>query len=171
MFSPGKYLRNLSTEYPIIEEAKIVRGLPSTIKIDVAERKQLLVWCSNKCFEVDTRGFAYQEIPMPTDKLFLSDRSNIESKTGQQLVSERFIDFYLKSIDEMDKLGLKISESYIEDTTFKLIFKTSDGWNAIFDTSESLTNQIDALRQVLDKNRSDVKEYVDLRVAGVVYIK
>lgn len=171
LFSPGRFLKTLSSKYPIVEEAKIIRGLPSTVKIDLSERKQLLVWCSVKCFEIDTRGFAYQEISTPSDKLYVNDKANIDNKVGDQVVSQRFIDFYLKAAEELDKLGLKPSQSYVQDTTFKLVFKTQDGWEAIFDTSESLANQIDALRQVLEKNRSDIKEYVDLRVEGVAYIK
>lgn len=171
VLAPGKFLSSLTEEYPIIEEANIVRGLPSTVRVSVTERKQLLIWCSLKCFEIDTKGVAYQETERPKDKIFLTDKSNIEISSGQQVASENFIDFYLKAADQLDQMELNPTESYIEDTTFKLIFKTKDGWNVIFDTSESLDNQIEALKQVLEKNRSDIKEYVDVRVEGVAYIK
>jgi len=171
LFFPGRFLNDLTEKYPIIEEAEIVRGLPNTIKITVKERKQLLVWCADKCFELDTRGQAYQEISRPSDKMVLNDRSSISGKIGDQLVPERFIDFYLKVIDELEKMNLQISDSYIQDTTFKLVLKTSEGWEIIFDTSGSLNNQIDALKQIIEKNRPDIKEYVDLRVEGVGYIK
>jgi hypothetical protein len=39
------------------------------------------------------------------------------------------------------------------------------------DSSASLKNQISALKQVIEKNRPDIKEYVDVRVEGFVYIK
>lgn len=171
LFSPGSFLDNLSKNYPIVQEARIVRGLPSTVRVAVEERKQLLVWCTSKCFDIDTHGFAYQEIQRPADQIVLTDKSNIGIKVGDQVASERFIDFYLKAIDELEGIGLKAGESYIEDTTFKLTFKTSEGWNVIFDTSESLATQVDALKQVLEKNRSDIKEYVDVRVEGAAYIK
>lgn len=168
---PGKFLKELTNEFPIIEEAQVVRGLPSSIRVSIKERKRLLVWCSGKCFELDIRGQAYQEIPRPSDKLVLNDRSNIEGEVGDQLVPDRFIDFYLKLIEELEQIGIGISDSFIDDTTFKLTVKTLDGYEIIFDTSGSLANQIDALKQIIEKNKTDIKEYVDLRVEGVGYIK
>ena len=48
---------------------------------------------------------------------------------------------------------------------------TVEGWQAILDSSSSLQNQISALAQVVKNNRADLKEYVDVRVEGVAYIK
>lgn len=168
----GAYLRTLSTKFPILEEARIERGLPGTVRVIVSERKQILVWCSKeKCWEVDNGGYAYQEIPRPTDKIVLNDESGMPIKSGDKIASVQFIRFFMQAIDEIEKLGIKINEARIQETTFKVNFKTSEGWEIIFDSFTSLKNQISALKQVLDKNRSDIHEYVDLRVEGTAYLK
>ena len=168
----GAYLRTLSVKFPILEEARIERGLPYTVRMIVSERKQILIWCSKeKCWEVDNYGYAYQEIPRPSDKIVLNDESGMPIKSGDKIASVQFIRFFMQAIDEIEKLGITISEARIQETTFKVNFKTSEGWEAIFDSSASLKNQISALRQVLERNRNDIHEYVDLRVEGTAFIK
>jgi len=168
----GEYLRTLTAKFPILEEVRIERGLPSTVRVIVSERKQVLVWCSrDNCWEVDNSGYAYQEIPRPTDKIVLNDESGMPIKSGDKIASVQFIRFFMQAIDEIEKLGIKIDEAKIQETTFKVNFKTSEGWEIILDSSASLKNQISALKQVLEKNRSDIHEYVDLRVEGTAYLK
>ena len=168
---PGKYLKDLSKKFPVLQEAKIVRGLPSTVKIIASERKQVLVWCSMTCVEIDSYGFAYQEVLRPTDKVVLDDKTGVPVKVGDRVVSTQFINFYLGTLEELDKMGVKIVEARIDETTFKVNFKTTENWEIVLDSSESLKNQMSALKQVLETNRADIKEYIDVRVPGTVYVK
>jgi len=170
-FLPGRYLENLTQKFPILQESRIVRGIPNTVKVIVAERKQVLVWCSNKCVEIDSHGIAYQEVLRPSDRIVLDDKANFPVKVSEQVVSGEFISFYLSALEQMEQMGLKITESRIEETVFKVIFKTSENWEIVLDSSESLKNQISALKQVLETNRADIKEYVDVRVPGTVFVK
>lgn len=170
-FRVGDYLKKITSDFPIIEEIRIVRGLPSTLRIEVKERDTMLLWCAQKCFEIDNRGVAYKEAERGGEQIVLFDKSGIEIRIGDRLASKRFIDFYFKATSDLDQNGIKISEAYIEDTTFKLVLKTSEGWSIILDTSASLDNQIFALKQILENNRSDISDYVDLRVEGVGYLK
>ncbi len=170
-FLPGSYLKTLSDRFPILEQAKIVRGLPSTVKVIISERSQTMIWCTDVCYNIDSRGYAYQQIPKPTTKAFISDTSGFKLEQGSQVTSPSFIDFFLSSIDRMNQMNLKVSEAKIEQTTFKVSFLTQGGFQVILDSSGSLDNQMIALKQVLDKNKTDIKEYVDLRVEGAAYIK
>lgn len=168
----GSYLHSLTKKFPILQEAKIIRGLPSTIKISILERNQILIWCNaNECYEVDNNGYPYQKIPRPTDRVVVYDETNLKVSENQIIVSPQFIDFFLKAIDQLNQQGIKIKEGRIAETTFKVTFLTESGWRAIFDTSESLQNQISALKQVIETNGSDIHEYVDVRVKGLAYIK
>lgn len=171
IFSPSRYLSRLSAKFPILEEARLVRGLPNTIRVIVNERKQVLIWCAQECYDLDAKGYAYQKVDKPSDKIVLIDESNLKIEQGQQVASEQFVKFFLNAIERTEQMNLKITEAKIGQTTYRLSFKTSEGWSIIFDTSGSLKNQINALKQVLEKNRDAIHEYVDVRVEGTVFIK
>lgn len=170
-FLPGQYLNELTRRFPILEQAKIVRGLPSTVLIIASERNQVLTWCSDTCFNIDNYGYAYEVAKPVPSQVPLVDKSSIKIMIGDKVTTPNFINFYLNALERMQGMGLKITEVRIEETSFKLIYKTSENIDIIFDTSESLNNQISALRQVLEKNRADIKVYADLRVEGLVYVK
>jgi len=168
----GSYLRKLSKNFPILEEAKIVRGLPSTIKISIKERSQVLILCANQgCWEVDSQGYAYQKITMPQNKIVLIDEKNLEVKETDKLFSDSFISFYLDAIDQLTAAGITLKEARMDETTFKIRFITKEGWTAILDSSANLTNQVSAVKQVVKKNKQDLHEYADVRVEGVAYLK
>lgn len=170
-FLPGQYLNELTHNYPILSEAEIVRGLPSTILIIATEKDQVLTWCAQSCFNIDNYGYAYEIAKPSQNQVNLNDKSKIDIKIGDKVATPDFINFYLTSLEKVREMGIKIIEAKIEETSFKLVFKTSDQYEIIFDTSESITNQLSALRQVLEKNKSDIKQYADLRVEGLVYLK
>lgn len=170
-FLPGQYLNDLIRKFPILEQAKIVRGLPSTVRIIASERVQVLIWCTDRCFNIDNYGYAYETTTPITGQVVLNDKSGIPVEIGDKVTSPEFINFYLNALERLRGMNLTIIDSRIEETSFKLVFRASDNYDMVFDTSESITNQLSALQQVLDKNRADIKEYVDLRVEGLVYIK
>lgn len=167
----GAYLDKLTEQFPVLQEAEIVRGLPSTIKISISERRQVLIWCSDKCYEIDSNGYAYQAIERPLDRVAVIDKMGTPFKIGEKVVAKEFINFFISTLDSIEANGLKVSEAEVGETTFKVDFKTTEGWKIILDPTESLKNQMSALKQVLEKNRADIKEYVDLRVEGLAYIK
>lgn len=171
LFSPGFYVKSLAKKFPILREARIVRGLPNTIKIIASERKQVLTWCSIECYNVDNYGYAYEKVEKPLDRIVLNDLSTIKINQNDQLASAEFIDMYLSYLEEFDQLGVKIKESEILDTTFSVNYITQEGWKIKIDTNQDMKNQTYALKQVLEKNKTDIKEYVDLRIPAVAYIK
>jgi len=172
LFQTGSYLRDLVKEFPVLAEANIVRGLPNTIKVNVSERDQVLIWCNAAgCFNIDTYGYAYEKVEKPTDKVVLIDDGNVEVKDGARVTTPQFIAFFLDAIKQLDASGIKVKEARISETTFKVAFVTQDGWQAIFDSSSSLVNQVSSVVQVVKDNRADLKEYVDVRVQGIAYIK
>lgn len=168
----GSYLKTLSKKFPILEEASMIRGLPNTIKISIKERSQTLVVCNSQdCFEVDNQGYAYQKTVKPTDKIVLIDEKNVQIEENDKIFSNSFISFFLGVVDGFSKTDIKIIESRMDETTFRIRFVTKEGWTMIFDSSANLENQISAVKQVLAKNKQDLHEYVDVRVEGFAYIK
>lgn len=168
----GKFLRTLQKEYPVLSEVTIIRGIPRTVKLSIIERDQIMIWCNiENCYEVDNQGYAYQTIARPSSKIVLNDDKNQVIKEGDRVASESFIYFFLKTIEELDKVGIKVTSAKMEETTFKITFITSEGWSIIADSSYSINNQVSAVRQVVDKNKADIHEYVDVRVEGLAYLK
>jgi cell division septal protein FtsQ len=104
----GRFLADLNNKFPVLEEARIVRGLPATVKVTVVERKQSFIWCNTgSCYEVDNNGYIYQSSPRPTDKIVLNDTSNVQINLADKVASREFIAFFLSAIEEIDKLGLR----------------------------------------------------------------
>lgn len=172
LMSPGKYLRELAEKFPVLEEARIVRGLPSTVRVIVDEREQKFVWCNeNDCYEVDNSGYIFEKTSDTKGAVILRDLGNVKVNQLEQVASKKFIKFFITALDEIKEAGVVVSEAQIEQTTFKVDFVTKDGWKIIMDTGGSLENQIYSLKQVMETNRSDIKEYVDVRVEGVAFVK
>jgi len=168
----GKYLDELTEKFPVLESARIIRGLPSTVKVVIGERRQVLIWCQQMCFEVDSYGYAYDELEtVVQDRIVIKDTVGTKYKIGDKIVSSDYIAFFMSALDKIESNGLKVKEAEVDQTVFKLAFVTMDGWKIIVDPSESLSNQMYALKQILEKNRADLKDYVDLRVEGLAYIK
>jgi len=168
----GKLLYDSQKKFPSLTEVELVRGLPETVKLIAKERNQVMIICNlENCFQVDNYGYAYQKIVKSKDKVVLNDEKNIKINEGKKVVSESFIAFFLDALDEMNRLGLQIKSAEMEETTFKITFVTKDGFKIITDSSYSLKNQISALTQVIEKNKSDIHDYIDVRVEGVAYIK
>lgn len=173
MMMPGSYLESLSRQYPALEEATIVRGLPHTIKVTAKERSQSLVWCNtSECYEVDRDGVAFKKIERPGDKVTINDLRNRPIVVGNKIISKSFVLFYLDSISQIPKkFNLKIKEAQIEETTFTVTFLLEGGRKLILDSSQSLANQLYSLEQTLQAKKDEIKEYVDIRIPGTVYYK
>ena len=169
---PGRYLRELAEEFPVLEEARIVRGLPSTVRVTVDEREQKFVWCNKSdCYEVDNNGYVFEKTNDTKKAIVLRDLNNVKVNQLEQVASKKFIKFFIVALDKIKETGVVVSEAQIEQTTFKVDFVTKDGWKIIMDTGGSLENQIYSLKQVIETNKSDIKEYVDVRVEGVAFVK
>mgnify|MGYP001216182286 CR=1 FL=1 len=167
----GNFLSDLTREFPVLEEVRVVRGLPNSIKVIGSERESALIWCSSECYKMDPSGYIYEKIDKPVDKIYIQQKDATEISLGQKVATTKFVMFYVSCVDGLAKQGISVKSAEVSDMIYQLGFVTSDGWRAIFDTSESLDNQLYALKQVLEKNRSDVKEYVNLGVKGQAYIK
>ena len=169
---PGRYLEDLVAKFPVLEQARIVRGLPDTVRVIIDEREQKFIWCNLKaCYEVDNNGYIFNEVEKTSAAVALTDLGNVEISELKQVASKNFIKFFVKALEQIGDAGIEVTEAQIDKTTFKLEFISAEGWRIIMDTSGSLNNQVSAVRQVFEKNKPDIHEYIDVRVEGVVFIK
>lgn len=160
-----------------IRELRIIKGFPSTLKIAVAVRAPIAAWQSGSDhFFIDRDGVAFQsegELAGTADGLpVVTDERAQPVTLGAPLVSRAFVAFVgALDHDFSDQIGNAITSLSVGETTRQLTVHTDAGFLIRFDTTRSLDPQLTALRQVLDRSRSEIHEYVDLRVEGKVFYK
>lgn len=175
LFKSAQTKKNLLQAYPEIKELEILRGIPNAIKIVVLERDGKIVWQSgeNRYFissegEVSHRvtGEEGKDLPL------VVDQKSLPVVEGRQIVSPNFIAFVL-NIDKSLKndLNLKALRYEIMETTFDVNAYTDSNFFIKFNSLRSSKKQIESLKTVLLSKRSEIREYVDIRIDGWAYYK
>jgi hypothetical protein len=154
----------------------IYKGLPDSIKVIVYRRSRSFIWqTQSKSYSVDEDGVVYEEIPVvPADSqaLVVTDNKGLPVELGQKIVVTDFIKFVNDiSTKFSEKTKLKIVGMGVEETTYHLHLRTENGFMVMFDTMRNLDEQLEDLNLLVTKYGPDIKEYVDLRIAGRAYFK
>jgi cell division septal protein FtsQ len=163
---------SLKQKQPGIKEIRIVRGLPSTIKIELVERDSSLTWqTGDKMYLVDSQGVAFRQVER-VKHLLIKDTDNIEVQLGKVILDEDFIRFVELANQEIPlRTEFKIEYFEIKESTYQLYVKTEQERTIILNTMRQLTPQITALKKIYAKHKDEIEEYIDLRVEGMVYYK
>ncbi len=69
----------------------------------------------------------------------------------------------------MDTAGIKVTGFRIPESTFEVQAVTDQGYYALFDTTRSVSFQVDALKRAVGQAKP--AQYADLRVPGRVYVR
>lgn len=172
----GKLISNIQKEQPSVKNMKIYRGLPDALRVNTEERSKALVWLSNKRYYLmDADGVAYRDLGVSPSETVLPivDKNNLKVKLGQQIVSRSFVEAAQKLLDDMpSKIGSeKITELDVGESSFTLEVVTDKKIRLIFDITQPLDLQLDAVEYLYKEKRGDIKTYADLRVLGKAYVK
>lgn len=165
--------------YPQAYTINVYKGLPDVLKVVMAERSVAMIWHSGgKNYLVDRLGVAFREVSNVSTNAkwkvlpVVNDTTNFSVKPGQRLVSTRFIDFARIINDNFSKVeGIKIAHIEVGETSFQPNIVTELGWKVLLDGNRSPEYQLSDLKRILDKHKSEIKEYVDLRIEGYGYWK
>jgi len=159
--------------HPEISQVKIIRGLPDTLKIVVQPNQASLIWqTNNQQYLVNQKGIAFSQLQGQTDLPLVQDNKNLNIQLGQQVVSPNFIEFIQNFTNKFaDAFGFKIVYFAINETIFQVEAVTDHGWFVKLDTTRSVTDQLEALKQLLAVHQDEVHEYADVRVEGKVFFK
>ena len=175
LFSSKDLKRNILAENTEIKDLQIIRGIPDTVKIIVLEHDNKLVWQSNgERFLVSIQGKVTKKIePTETNNFpIVIDNQNLRVTLGDKIVSPSFVSFINNiSNDFFNYTNIKPTTFSVNETTFDVNLATEAGFYVKFDTMRSSTKQLENLKKVLVAKRSEIKEYVDLRVDGWAYYK
>ncbi|MBM2821016.1 MAG: Cell division protein FtsQ [Candidatus Berkelbacteria bacterium] len=164
---------DIKNKYPNTSNVKIIRGLPSTVKITTENYQPKIVWqTQNTMYLVSQLGYIYSETQSANDLPIVKDNKDLPVNINDQVVSINFIEFiYNLSLKFNEVLGFKIVNYEVEDTVFQVNAQTDKGWFIKFDSTRSVDNQIAAIKELMKNHEKDIREYVDVRVEGKVFYK
>lgn len=146
-------------------------GIPSTLRIIFTERLPVVVWQTNgKSYLLDENAIAFKEVDTPNkDLITIVDNKNIEVNLPVQIASSNFIDFLKNVNSKIGQLDMKILKFEIGETTFQVDAITDKNIKIIFDTTRSVSDQMDAAQKAYKEKKDEIKQYMDVRVEGKVY--
>jgi hypothetical protein len=150
---------------------KIYRGIPDTLRLRFEQRNPKIVWQSNGInYLIDENGYVYEESKGENNLPIVVDKRALPVEILQQVGSTKFIDFVRNTDKDLDVYGIKVDHFEIDETTFQ-IDAVTENFKIIYDVTRPLSEQNEAFKTIFEKNKDDIKEYVDLRVEGWVYYK
>ncbi len=166
---------DLMQKYPEIKDLVFYRGIPNAVKVAVLERDAQIIWQSGEerfllssQGEVARKTGSEEGIDLPR----VIDRQGVPVKVGAPLVSPNFINFISNVYSSFyDTTNVKPAFFEITETTFDVILQTEAGFAVKLNTLRPSKTQLENLKSILVERRSDIHEYVDLRIDGWAYYK
>jgi hypothetical protein len=158
---------------PLISDVAIYRGVPNSIKIDVAEKNVAVIWQSGEDkFIVGMDGNAIMKPDKEYAVPLVIDSSGILIKMNDNVASTSFISLVIEVANAFESIiGVPIDHFEVGVTTFEITVVGKTGPKLIMNTQRDGKLQLEAAKIVLTSHPDKVKEYIDLRVLGKAYIK
>lgn len=189
LFSLNNASREIKNKFPQVGEAKLKRGLPDTISINITEREPFAEVCDEegRCFKVDKEGVAFKEsarlkegggeaevFKIKKEDLVLTLKGG-PIELGDIVIASSYLK-EARTIQERMRNDFKVGEESLivsEDNT--LVLKSSRGFSIYFDLEGNVSDQLFNLDLVLREKIPEEKmvdlEYIDLRFGNRVYYK
>lgn len=162
----------LKIQYPEFQSINVYKGIPNILRVRFEEREVKFIWITqNQNYFIDSDGLAFK-VANPDaigDLPKVVDNKNLKITIPGQVATNNFANFILNSELKIKDTGLKIKNFEVGDTIFQVDIVTNTGFKIVFDTTRSLSDQMDAFNQVYRDHKNEIKQYVDVRVEGKVY--
>ena len=179
--SAEKLASKLTAKFPRIDSVEITKEFPHGLKITVAERQSVGIWCfaaSDKCFYFDKNGVAYAETTQSSGFLILSvaDYQGQAVTLGSRINSEEWTKNIIMARELLLKIGVSVAEFSIPSGSFdEFDAKTAGGWKILFSNSTDIAKQIASLgilfRDKLPAEKRTGLQYIDLRIQDRIYYR
>lgn len=176
----------LKERFKLIELVKVRKEFPSTISIEVVERKKVFIWCKGEieCALVDGTGKIFYKLNNEEKEFFKKDMVVVIDKSRKQIIlNEKIVPEEVALFSQRvvpvieEELGLKIRKeiSIPSSMSGEITLTTEEGWKIHLNTAQSIKEQVEILMKMLGEDfikekRNDL-EYIDLRLKGKVIYK
>lgn len=174
-FNSSSLRKQILADNPQIQDVQIIRGIPDAVKIVVLEHENKMIWQTGGIkYLVSTQGEITKQVMdgETYDFPVVSDSKNLPVNLSQDIVSPNFIAFITNVKDNFfGATNIKPTYFEVPETTFDVYLYTEAGFYVKFNSMRSSSKQLENLKKVLVEKRSDVHEYVDLRIDGWAYYK
>ena len=178
----------MTNNFYILKKVTCRRGIPNTLRCQVALRDPGMVWKSGENqFLVDTQGVVYSKIITLTDEdrqslIYVEDKRNVGVQLGEMIANHEIIETMITANKLFKEKGYQIGSLSIDESFYQFTlnltgaddgkaFPTVKPLPVILTTSYSIDSQIAAATQLLDTKSSEIKAQIDLRVQGYAYYK
>lgn len=160
-----KSLADKLRKIPPIEEVRIGRRLPNTLKIWIKERKPFFILNANsKLYEVDSKGIPFRIVNAPTSKIPVIT-CNLSKRVilGVKPVSTYFDNAMKCLVLVQERESLQVSKIAV-DQTGDLCLNERSGFKVVLGRQENLPEKLDIVVRILEQNPSFKQhgEYIDV---------
>ncbi|MBI4032600.1 hypothetical protein HY374_02745 [Candidatus Berkelbacteria bacterium] len=177
-YSASGMAARLRTAQTSIRDLQVFKGLPRTLRLELALRDPVLAWKSgDQTYLLDEHGIAFQ-VPAIEERIkdlelvTIVDTGLQPVVLGEQLIRRELVDFATDVGSTFPKrFPLTIDRLEVGQSTLELVMVTSAGWRVFLDTTRQLDPQLQSLTKVFETFHDQIKEYVDLRIEGRAYFK
>ena len=173
LLDTAKIKKDIKDAFPNLENIKVIKGLPNSLKLSYEEFTPEIVWkTQGKTYLVNQFGEIFREVEGDSTLPIVVDNKDLAVTMKDQVVTTNFINFINQITDKINgQKDYKIIYFEINETVFQINAVTDLGWYIKFDTTRPFVDQIDALNKFLAEKKNEVHEYVDVRVEGKVFYK
>lgn len=174
--------KNLLEEFPLLSSASVTRVFPNGLRVVVAERKKIILWCvGEQCFLADEEGVARNgERALLSENIsyaiFITDMSGKAVSVGEKVLDPDYGAFVVQLKEMFEgQLGISLESRFTTVSRFanEARAKTSEGWEVYFGTDVPLQSSLNALKLLFEKELILEKRanlaYIDLRTENRAY--
>ncbi len=164
----GKIQDELNEAFPVLDNAKIKRVLPSSLKVTIKERKPVGVFVAEKNYLIDKKGVIFEATS--STEGFTIEKKVEKVKLGERIIEEETMNKILTIKSRLEDIKFK---SAVLKKESRLDIITQAGWKAYFDLSKDWEWQTTELKLALEREISETEwkdlKYIDLRFDRVFY--
>ena len=184
----GNVERTLPNQDFSIKSIKCNRGLPSTLKCQVALRTPAMVWkTNNEQYLLDADGVVYTKVDPSssadtTNLTLVEDKRNLQVTMGETIVNQDILSSMTKARELFSAKGYNVGSLAVDEAFYQFTLNLTGANEGVafapitplpvlMSSAYSIESQVSAAQELLNTKAGTIKQQIDLRVQGYAYIK